>query len=682
MSQSTPTQVELANALRVLSMDAVQAANSGHPGAPMGMADIAEVLWRDYLNHNPQNPQWFNRDRFVLSNGHASALLYSLLHLTGYALSMEQIKRFRQFGSQTPGHPECGVTPGVETTTGPLGQGFANAVGMALAEQNLAREFNRAEYKIIDHHTYAFVGDGCLMEGISHEAASLAGTLQLGKLIVFYDANGISIDGDVQGWFTDNTALRFDAYHWHVLNEIDGHDSVAISEAIQAAQQDPRPSLLICHTEIGKGSPLVGSAKTHGAPLGEDNQQITRKNLNWEHPPFVIPEKIYQAWDQREAGAEREQLWQQTIAHYTQHYPQQGAELQRRIEGALPDDFDKQSKQFISTVQQQAANIATRKASLECLETYTKWLPELLGGSADLASSNLVKWSESKVINANQGGNYIHYGVREFAMLAIGNGIACHGGLLPFVATFLVFLDYARNALRLAALMKLRMILVCTHDSIGLGEDGPTHQPIEHLAHLRATPGVSTWRPCDATETATAWQLALQRDNAPTVLVLSRQSLPAQERNEDQLKNIAKGGYTLWQTQKPPELVIIATGSEVQLAVTTAHHLAEHDKGVRVVSMPSIDCFEQQTEAYRNQVLPPDIPRLIIEAAHSQSWQGYLNVGGRVIGINDFGASAPGGELMEHFGFSTEQILTEAQEILGIAPVNAFANGAHATLSN
>ncbi|EGY29290.1 transketolase [Candidatus Regiella insecticola 5.15] len=657
---------ELANAIRVLSMDAVQKAKSGHPGAPMGMADIAEVLWRDYMQHNPCNPHWINRDRFVLSNGHGSMLIYSLLHLTGYALSMEELKNFRQFDSKTPGHPEYGYTPGVETTTGPLGQGLANAVGFAIAERTLAAQFNRPDHKIVDHYSYVFIGDGCLMEGISHEVCSLAGTLQLGKLIAFYDDNGISIDGDVKGWFTDDTAARFVAYGWHVIENIDGHDAKAIKKAIDEARVTDKPSLLICKTIIGQGSPnKAGSHDVHGAPLGDTEIAATRVALNWHYPPFEIPPAIYTAWDAKKTGKEKEAAWNEKWAAYAQAYPQLATEFTRRVQGQLPDDWTMESKKFIETLQNTPADIASRKASQNTLEAFGKILPELLGGSADLTPSNLTNWSGSKPLMANHDGNYIHYGVREFGMSAIMNGIALHGGFIPYGATFLMFVEYARNAVRMAALMKIRSIFVYTHDSIGLGEDGPTHQPVEQIASLRLTPNLSTWRPCDQVESAVAWQCALQRQNGPSALLFSRQNLIQQPRTEQQVENISKGGYVLKDCLGQPALILIASGSEVSLAIDAARQLTENGHQVRVVSMPSTDLFDQQQADYRESVLPSAVSaRLAIEAGSADYWYKYVGLKGAVIGMNTFGESAPAELLFKEFGFTVEAIIEQAETLL------------------
>ncbi|WP_267712456.1 transketolase, partial [Vibrio parahaemolyticus] len=599
----------LANAIRALSMDGVQQANSGHPGAPMGMADIAEVLWRSHLNHNPSNPEWADRDRFVLSNGHGSMLIYSLLHLSGYELSIDDLKNFRQLHSKTPGHPEYGYAPGIETTTGPLGQGITNAVGMAMAEKALAAQFNKEGHDIVDHFTYVFMGDGCLMEGISHEACSLAGTLGLGKLIAFWDDNGISIDGHVEGWFSDDTPKRFEAYGWHVIPAVDGHDADAINAAIEAAKADPRPTLICTKTIIGFGSPnKSGSHDCHGAPLGAEEIAATRKELGWEHGPFEIPQEVYAEWSAKETGAAKEAAWNEKFAAYEAAYPELAAEFKRRVNGELPAEWEEKASQIIADLQANPANIASRKASQNALEAFGALLPEFMGGSADLAPSNLTMWSGSKSLEANDfSGNYIHYGVREFGMTAIMNGIALHGGFVPYGATFLMFMEYARNAMRMAALMKIQNIQVYTHDSIGLGEDGPTHQPVEQIASLRLTPNMNTWRPCDQVESAVAWKLAIERKDAPTALIFSRQNLAQQPRSAEQVADIAKGGYILKDSDGKPELILIATGSEVELAVKSAEQLTAEGKKVRVVSMPSTDAFDKQDAAYREAVLPSDV---------------------------------------------------------------------------
>jgi transketolase len=657
----------LANAIRALSMDGVQQANSGHPGAPMGMADIAEVLWRSHLNHNPSNPEWADRDRFVLSNGHGSMLIYSLLHLTGYALPIEELKNFRQLHSKTPGHPEYGYAPGIETTTGPLGQGITNAVGMALAEKTLAAQFNKDGHDIVDHYTYAFMGDGCLMEGISHEACSLAGTLGLGKLITFWDDNGISIDGEVEGWFSDDTPKRFEAYGWHVIPAVDGHDSDAINAAIEAAKADPRPTLICTKTIIGFGSPnKSGSHDCHGAPLGADEIAATRKQLGWEHGPFEIPTDVYAKWDAKQAGAEKEAAWNEKLAAYEAAYPELAAEFKRRVNGELPAEWEEKATQIIADLQANPANIASRKASQNALEAFGAMLPEFLGGSADLAPSNLTMWSGSKSLTAEDAsGNYIHYGVREFGMTAIMNGIALHGGFVPYGETFLLFLYYARNEMRLAALMKVQNSHVYTHDSIGLGEDGPTHQPVEQMASLRLTPNMSTWRPCDQVESAVAWKFAIERKDGPTSLIFSRQNLAQQERSTQQVADIAKGAYVLKDCEGKPELILIATGSEVELAVNAAQELNEAGKKVRVVSMPATDVFDKQDEAYRESVLPSDVTaRIAIEAGIADFWYKYVGFGGKIIGMTTFGESAPAGELFKMFGFTTENVVTTAKDLL------------------
>ena len=663
-----PSRKDLANAVRALSMDAVQKAKSGHPGAPMGMADIAEVLWNDYLKHNPANPAWPDRDRFVLSNGHGSMLQYSLLHLSGYDVTLDDLQQFRQLHSRTPGHPEFGYTAGVETTTGPLGQGLANAVGMAVAEKSLAAQFNRDGHEVVDHYTYAFVGDGCLMEGISHEASSLAGTLGLGKLIVFYDDNGISIDGDVSGWFTDDTAKRFEAYNWQVIPGVDGHDPEAVRSAIEKARANTeQPTMICCRTVIGFGSPgKAGSESSHGAPLGEDEIQATRENLGWQHGPFEVPEDIRSAWDARDAGARAEQSWNERFAQYEKANPELAAEFRRRVRGELPADFSERADAHIRECQEKGESIATRKASQQTLNAYGPMLPELLGGSADLAGSNNTLWGGCKAITADDAsGNYIYYGVREFAMTAMGNGIALHGGFVPYVATFLIFMEYARNATRMAAIMKQRNILVYTHDSIGLGEDGPTHQPVEQLANLRQTPNMSLWRPCDTVEAAAGWKAALQRTDGPTALVFTRQALAHQERDEKQLSDIARGGYVLSDSDGKPELILIATGSEVALAQEAAGQLREQGRQVRVVSMPSTDTFEAQSVEYQQSVLPADVPcRLAVEAGIVDYWYKYVGLEGRVVGMTSFGESAPAGPLFEAFGFTVDNVLSVAEELL------------------
>lgn len=664
-----PSRRELANAIRALSMDAVQAANCGHPGAPMGMADIAEVLWNDYLKHNPANPEWSNRDRFILSNGHGSMLLYSLLHLTGYELPVEELKNFRQLGSKTPGHPEYGYAPGVETTTGPLGQGIANAVGMALSEKVLAGQFNKPGHEIVDHSTYVFLGDGCLMEGISHEVCSLAGTLGLGKLIAFYDDNNISIDGEVEGWFTDDTPARFESYGWQVIPDVDGHDSEAIDAAIKAARSDSgRPTLICCKTVIGYGSPnKQGTESCHGAALGEDEVAATRDALGWPHPAFEIPQDIYSGWDSKAAGTNAEAAWNAQFEKYANEFPELAAEYQRRMAGDLPNDFDAIADDFIHQCQKSAEKVASRKASQNTLNALGPALPEFLGGSADLAGSNLTIWSGSKGVTADDAsGNYVFYGVREFGMAAMMNGVALHGGFVPYGATFLMFMEYCRNAVRMAALMKQRSIFVFTHDSIGLGEDGPTHQPVEQLSALRSTPNLNTWRPCDSVESAVAWKQAVKKNDGPTALIFSRQGLACQNRTEQQIKNIERGAYTLVDSDGKPDLVLIATGSEVDLAVQAAARLTEKSINVRVVSVPCAEVFSEQDAGYRESVLPSDVyARVAIEAAHADYWYKFVGLDGRVVGMSTFGESAPGPELMEHFGFTVENVVQVAEACLG-----------------
>lgn len=662
----------LANAIRVLSMDAVQKANSGHPGAPMGMADIAEVLWRDFLSHNPNNPAWANRDRFVLSNGHGSMLIYSLLHLTGYDLSIDDLKQFRQLHSKTPGHPEYGYAPGVETTTGPLGQGITNAVGMALAEKTLAAQFNREGHEVVNHYTYAFLGDGCLMEGISHEACSLAGTLGLGKLIAFYDDNNISIDGHVDGWFTDDTAMRFESYGWHVIRGVDGHNADEVKFAIENAQAETeRPTLIICKTIIGYGSPnKSNSHDCHGAPLGDAEIAASREFLKWEHAPFEIPADVYAKWDAKAKGEIAEKEWNAKFAVYQTAYPELAKEFKRRVNGELPENWAKDAQAFIEQLQANPANIASRKASQNAIEAYAKLLPEFLGGSADLASSNLTLWSGSKPIRAdyNVDGNYVNYGVREFGMSAIMNGIALHGGFIPYGATFLMFMEYAHNAVRMAALMKQRVLFVYTHDSIGLGEDGPTHQPVEQTAALRLIPNLDTWRPCDQVESAVAWKAAVEKKTGPSALIFTRQNLTQMNRTPEQLANVARGGYILRDCCEKgtcPDLILIATGSEVELAMKAADAIAADGYKVRVVSMPSTNVFDAQDEAYRESVLPSHITkRVAIEAGISDYWYKYVGFGGRIVGMNSFGESAPAGELFKLFGFTVENVVAKAKEIL------------------
>ncbi|TNH09443.1 transketolase [Testudinibacter sp. TR-2022] len=659
---------ELANAIRFLSMDAVQKAKSGHPGAPMGMADIAEVLWRDFLVHNPTNPSWANRDRFVLSNGHGSMLIYSLLHLSGYDLSIEDLKQFRQLHSKTPGHPEYGYAPGVETTTGPLGQGITNAVGMAIAEKTLAGQFNRAGHEIVDHHTYVFLGDGCLMEGISHEACSLAGTLGLGKLIAFYDDNNISIDGHVDGWFTDDTQKRFEAYGWQVIPAIDGHDAAQVKSAVeQAKAESGKPTLIICKTIIGYGSPnKSNSHDSHGAPLGDDEIALTRKALNWAHAAFEIPTDIYAEWDAKAKGQAAEKAWDEKFAAYQAAYPELAAEFKRRVNGDLPANWAAQSQAFIEKLQANPAAIASRKASQNAIEAYAPLLPEFLGGSADLASSNLTLWSGSKPIRANiVDGNYINYGVREFGMSAIMNGIALHGGFIPYGATFLMFMEYAHNAIRMAALMKQRVLFVYTHDSIGLGEDGPTHQPVEQTAALRLIPNLQTWRPCDQVESAIAWKAAVERKDGPSAMIFTRQNLTQMDRSAQQLADVARGGYVLKDCDGTPDLILIATGSEVELAVKAAEQLNAEGKKVRVVSMPSTNVFDAQDQAYHESVLPSAVSkRVAIEAGISDFWYKYVGFNGRVVGMNSFGESAPADQLFKLFGFTVENVVAKAKEIL------------------
>ncbi|HWQ95316.1 MAG TPA: transketolase [Gammaproteobacteria bacterium] len=664
-----PSRRELANAIRVLSMDAVEKAKSGHPGMPMGMADIAEVLWNDFLRHNPANPKWPDRDRFILSNGHGSMLHYSLLHLTGYDLPMDEIKRFRQLHSKTPGHPEYGYAPGIETTTGPLGQGITNAVGMALAEKVLAGQFNQDGHHIIDHYTYVFLGDGCLMEGISHEACSLAGTWGLGKLIAFYDDNGISIDGHVEGWFTDDTPKRFEAYGWHVVPGVDGHNPDAVKKAIMEARSvNDKPSLICCKTVIGFGAPnLCGSHDCHGAALGEKEVAATRENLGWKHEPFVMPDEYYQGFDARAKGAKAETEWDQRFAAYKKAFPELAAELDRRLKGELPADWAAKAQEFINAVNAKGESIPSRKASQNTLNGFGPLLPEMVGGSADLAGSNLTIWKGSKGIsNTVSDGNYIYYGVREFGMSAIMNGIALHGGFIPYGATFLMFSEYARNALRMAAIMKQRVLFVYTHDSIGLGEDGPTHQPVEQLATLRVIPNMRLWRPCDAVESAVAWKAAIEYTGGPSALVFSRQNLNHQPRNDEQIANIERGGYVVYEPKEPPLMgIIIATGSEVGLAVDAAKQLYDRSIKVRVVSMPCTQLFDAQDEAYRESVLPRRISaRVAVEAGVTDCWFKYVGFDGKIIGINTFGESAPAPELFKHFGFTIENVVSTIEDLL------------------
>jgi transketolase len=657
---------DLANAIRALSMDAVQQANSGHPGAPMGMADIAEVLWRDYLTHNPADPNWVNRDRFVLSNGHGSMLLYSLLHLTGYDLPIEELKNFRQLHAKTPGHPEYGYAPGVETTTGPLGQGISNAVGMALAERVLADQFNRPGHQLVDHHTYVFLGDGCLMEGISHEVCSLAGTLKLGKLIAFYDDNGISIDGEVEDWFSDDTPARFAAYDWQVIADVDGHDSDAIRAAIEQAKASDKPTLICCKTTIGFGSPnKQGKEDCHGAPLGNEEIALTRQQLGWDYGPFEIPDNYYAAWNCVEKGSAAQSAWNQQFAAYRAEYPDLASEFERRCKGELPADFSDKADAYIRECQQNMEKVASRKASQNCLNAFGPLLPELIGGSADLAGSNLTIWSGSKAITGdNAEGNYIYYGVREFGMSAIMNGIALHGGFINYGATFLMFMEYARNAVRMAALMKQQSIFVYTHDSIGLGEDGPTHQPVEQLSALRSTPNLNTWRPCDTVESAVSWKHAIERRDGPSALVFSRQGLTPMSRDDQQLGDIERGGYILRDVENP-RAILIATGSEVELAVQAADALAQQGVPVRVVSMPCAEVFCQQDSDYRERVLPDALrARVAVEALHADYWRKFVGLDGRVVGMNSFGESAPGNVLMAAFGFTLENVVDAVLETL------------------
>ncbi|AUL99377.1 transketolase [Pseudothauera hydrothermalis] len=662
-----PVFNEITGAIRALAMDAVQQANSGHPGAPMGMAEIAEVLWRRHLKHNPANPKWIDRDRFVLSNGHGSMLIYALLHLSGYELSIEDLKRFRQLHSKTPGHPEYGYTPGVETTTGPLGQGIANAVGMALAEKVLAAEFNRPGHEIIDHRTWVFLGDGCLMEGISHEACSLAGTWGLGKLTVFYDDNNISIDGHVEGWFTDDTPKRFEAYGWQVIRDVQGHDPDAIEAAIQQALANTaQPTLICCKTVIGAGSPnKQGGHDVHGAPLGAAEVAAAREYIGWPYPPFEIPASVYAAWDARARGAAAEADWQARFDAYRSAFPELAAEFERRMAGELPADWNAHVEAVLAKVVDKAENIATRKASQNSIEAYAPKLPELIGGSADLAGSNLTLWSGARPVSRERGGNYVYYGVREFGMAAIGNGLSLHGGLIPYTATFLMFSEYARNALRMAALMKVRQVFVFTHDSIGLGEDGPTHQPVEQIATLRMIPNMDVWRPCDSTESAVAWACAIERKDGPSSLCFSRQNLPFQARTAEQVAAIRRGGYVLSEAAGgTPQAVIIATGSEVALAMAAQKTLGEADIAVRVVSMPSTSVFERQDAAWRAAVLPAGVPRVVVEAGVTDGWYKYVGLEGRVIGLDRFGESAPAGELFKEFGITAEAVVDAVRAVL------------------
>lgn len=664
-----PSRRELANAIRALSMDAVQKANSGHPGAPMGMADIVEVLWNDFLRHHPAAPDWPDRDRFVMSNGHGSMLLYALLHLTGYAISIEDIKQFRQLHSKTPGHPEYGETVGVEVTTGPLGQGLACAVGMAIAERNLAAEFNQGDLDIVNHHTYCSVGDGCLMEGISHEACSLAGTLHLGKLIGLYDSNSISIDGDVAGWFTDDTVGRFESYGWHVVTDVDGHDAQQVIDALNKARAcTDKPSLICCSTIIGWGSPnKQGKASSHGAPLGNDEITLTREVLGWQHPPFVIPDEYYTAWNAQDRGAKLYAEWNTKFSAYAQQYPQQAAEFERRIKGQLPVAWDKSANQHIQDTAEAAKDIASRQASQNTLNIYGRLLPELIGGSADLTGSNLTLRADSTTIDGEAGaGNYIYYGVREFAMFAINNGIALHGGYIPYAGTFLIFSDYGRNALRMAALMQQRNIFVFTHDSIGLGEDGPTHQAIEQAACLRLVPNMTVWRPCDAVESAVAWKMAIELNTGPSALLFSRQKLPHIQRSPEQIECIAKGGYILLDCATDSELIIIATGSEVYLAISVANKLNDAGYNIRVVSMPSTNVFDAQDSSYRDSILlPACCKRIAVEAGVSDYWHKYIGLEGKVLGVDNFGKSAPAHDVFAYFDVTVDRLESMAKELLG-----------------
>jgi transketolase len=662
------TQSQAANAIRALSMDAVQRANSGHPGAPMGMADIAEVLWTKYLKHNPKSPHWADRDRFVLSNGHGSMLIYSLLHLTGYDLSIDDIKDFRQLHSKTPGHPEYGYTPGVETTTGPLGQGLANAVGMAVAEKLMSARFNKGDHTLVDHRTWCFVGDGCLMEGVSHEACSLAGTLGLGKLTVIYDDNGISIDGEIEGWFTDDTPARFAAYGWHVIPNVDGHSSEAVEQAIDAAiAETSRPTIICCKTTIGKGSPnKQGTESCHGAPLGEGEIGLTREALGWPYEPFVIPEDVYAHWDARDTGERAEAAWTAVLEEYRGEHPELAGEFERRMKGELPAEFMRGVDDFIAQCVANESDVASRKASQQAIAALAPTLPELLGGSADLAGSNLTLWPEAQGADASDAeGNYIYYGVREFAMAAMMNGISLHGGFIPFGGTFLIFMEYARNAVRMASLMRQRAIYVFTHDSVGLGEDGPTHQPVEQLASMRSTPNLDTWRPCDAVESAIAWKQAIIREDGPSALVFSRQTLPHQVGAAERVSDVGRGGYILREEQGELEAIVIATGSEVALAIEAAEKLSAAGRGVRVVSMPCADVFERQDAVYRESVLPSHIlARVAVEASHMDWWYKYVGLDGRVVGMSSFGESAPGPQLMKEFGFTVENVVDAIEDVI------------------
>ena len=663
MTSTLPT-TQMANAIRALAMDAVQKANSGHPGMPMGMAEIAVALWSNHYSHNPANPKWINRDRFVLSNGHGSMLHYALLHLTGYDLSMDELRNFRQMHSKTPGHPEVDVTPGIETTTGPLGQGITNAVGMALAEKLLAAEFNKPDFNVVDHHTYVFLGDGCLMEGISHEACSLAGTLKLSKLIALYDDNGISIDGHVEGWFTDDTPKRFESYGWNVIRAVDGHDVSAVDAAIKQAKESDKPTLICCRTVIGKGSPnMAGTHNVHGAALGDKEIAASREAMGWTSAPFDIPADVYTAWDAKLKGSKSQGEWDALLSAYAAKFPKEASELTRRMTGELPGDFDKVVSDYIATCVEKKETIATRKASQNAIQAYAPGLPEFLGGSADLTGSNLTNWKECVAVRGDQAGNHINYGVREFGMSAIMNGIALHGGYIPFGATFLTFSDYSRNALRMAALMKLRSLFVFTHDSIGLGEDGPTHQSVEHVSSLRLIPNLDNWRPCDTVESAIAWEQAVKRHNGPSTLIFSRQNLPFQERTAEQIANIKRGGYVLRDVANA-QAILIATGSEIELAVKSADELEKHGVAVRIVSMPSTDVYDRQDDAYKASVLTKGVPRVAIEAGVTSFWYKYVGLEGGVIGIDTFGESAPAGVLFKHFGFTVENVVAAVKKTL------------------